>query len=112
MYNVPWAMKYHNDREKGLLRETFKSLLPEKIYNRKKAPFPKTHNPAYMQKVTDLMQNLLNNKSAPLFQILNRQHLNAESNTSWYGQLMARPQMLAYFLQINAWLEKYGIQVE
>ena len=111
MYNVPWGMKYHNENAKGLLREAFKSYLPEKIYNRKKAPFPKTHNPAYMQKITDLMQQLLNTKSAPLFEILNRQHLNAASEANWYGQLMARPQMLAYFLQINAWLEKYDINI-
>ncbi|MCL2364732.1 MAG: asparagine synthase (glutamine-hydrolyzing) [Defluviitaleaceae bacterium] len=111
MYNVPWVMKNHDNREKGLLRQAFKSLLPKKIVNRKKAPFPKTHNPAFTQKVTDLMQNLLNKPYAPLFQILNRQNLNAQSNTHWYGQLMARPQMLAYFLQINAWLEKYDIRV-
>lgn len=110
-YNIPWAMKHHNDREKGLLREAFKKYLPEKIINRKKSPFPKTHNPAYLQKVTDLMQALLNAPAAPLFEILNRQNLNAESPTPWYGQLMMRPQALAYFLQINAWLEKYNVDI-
>ena len=29
----------------------------------------------------------------------------------WYGQLMAGPQMLAYMLQINYWLEKYRIRI-
>lgn len=27
----------------------------------------------------------------------------------WFGQLMAGPQMLAYFLQVNAWMEDYGL---
>ena len=27
----------------------------------------------------------------------------------WYGQLMAAPQMLAYLLQINFWLETYSL---
>ena len=27
----------------------------------------------------------------------------------WFGQLMAGPQMLAYFLQVNDWMEMYGI---
>ena len=27
----------------------------------------------------------------------------------WYGQLMAGPQMIAYLLQVNYWLEKYQI---
>ena len=29
----------------------------------------------------------------------------------WYGQLMAGPQILAYLLQIDFWLEHYGVQV-
>ena len=27
----------------------------------------------------------------------------------WFGQLMAGPQMIAYFLQINYWMERCGI---
>ena len=27
----------------------------------------------------------------------------------WFGQLMAGPQMLAYFLRVNAWMEDYGL---
>ena len=27
----------------------------------------------------------------------------------WFGQLMAGPQMIAYFLQVNDWMERYGI---
>ena len=28
---------------------------------------------------------------------------------TWFGQLMAGPQMIAYFLQVNDWMERYGI---
>ena len=30
----------------------------------------------------------------------------------WYGQLMAGPQMLAYMLQVNYWLETYHIAIK
>ena len=30
----------------------------------------------------------------------------------WFGQLMAGPQMLAYMLQIDYWIEKFKIEVE
>ena len=30
----------------------------------------------------------------------------------WYGQLMAGPQMIAYLLQVNYWLEKYQITLD
>ena len=29
----------------------------------------------------------------------------------WYGQLMTTPQTIAYFVQINYWLEKYKISI-
>ena len=39
LWNVPWEYKFHNNKEKGLLRDAFKDLLPESIYNRKKRPY-------------------------------------------------------------------------
>lgn len=27
----------------------------------------------------------------------------------WFGQLMAGPQMIAYLLQVNEWMRRYGI---
>ena len=54
-------------------------------------------------------------KDAPLFALVDRNALQAllERDTSWpwYGQLMARPQKIAYFLQVNFWLEHYGINL-
>ena len=27
----------------------------------------------------------------------------------WFGQLMAGPQMIAYLLQVNAWMKRYQV---
>jgi len=113
LYNVPWHFKNHKDREKGLLRESLKGLLPESILWRKKNPFPKTHNPAYMNRVTDMLKVELMNSDSPIFQITPKEALESlfkeESNTPWYGQLMAVPQTIAYFLQINTWMKNYNV---
>jgi asparagine synthase (glutamine-hydrolysing) len=45
VFNVPWEFKTVGDREKGLLRLAVEPYLPEAIRNRKKSPYPKTHNP-------------------------------------------------------------------
>ena len=34
------------------------------------------------------------------------------ADTPWYGQLMAGPQMLAYLIQVNAWLHERNVAVE
>jgi asparagine synthase (glutamine-hydrolysing) len=34
-----------------------------------------------------------------------------ELGKPWYGQLMAGPQLLAYFIQLNYWMEQYHLSI-
>ncbi|MDR3264306.1 MAG: asparagine synthase (glutamine-hydrolyzing) [Clostridiales bacterium] len=111
LYTVPWEMKDYGGREKGLLREAAKGLLPEKVLWRKKSPYPKTHNPAYLAAVSKRLTRVINDKNQPLLGIVKKDALesllkNADT-VPWYGQLMTAPQTIAYFLQINYWLTKH-----
>lgn len=111
LYTVPWEFKDYKHYEKGLLREAVKGLLPEEILWRKKSPYPKTHNPAYLAAVRRELQKVLDNTRAPLFQIVKKSALQdlmtQDVQQPWYGQLMTTPQTIAYFVQVNYWLEKY-----
>ena len=53
---------------------------------------------------------------SPLFALVDREALkmvlDSQSPWPWYGQLMARPQKIAYFLQIDFWLRHYGIELQ
>ena len=116
LYTVPWEYKDYKHYEKGLLREAVKDLLPEEILWRKKSPYPKTHNPAYLAAVRIELQKVLDTKNAPLFNVVKRdavqQLMTADVREPWYGQLMTTPQTIAYFVQMNYWLEKYNIQIK
>jgi len=116
MYNVPWHFKNHDEREKGLLREAFKHVLPEKIVARKKSPFPKTHNPGYTMRMQDMLKEVINGTDAPLLQIVSKDALEKlltnSDTTNWYGQLMSHPQTIAYFLQINSWMTTNNVKTE
>ncbi|MDR0805031.1 MAG: asparagine synthase (glutamine-hydrolyzing) [Oscillospiraceae bacterium] len=110
-YNIPWEYKYHNSREKGLVRAAMKGLLPENILWRKKSPYPKTHNPAYMSRVMSDFGNLLY-KPNRLTEIFSEKALkdllNSEGksfNKNWYGQLMTAPQLFAYLIQFERFLQ-------
>ena len=37
-YNMPWAFKALDGREKGVVRKAFEAMLPEEIVWRKKSP--------------------------------------------------------------------------
>lgn len=115
-YNIPWDMKDYQGYEKGLLRESVKDLLPEKVLWRKKSPYPKTHNPLYLKLVSDMLKDIISNPNSPILVYIKREILekllsNDEmfAKNNWYGQLMSRPQTIAYFLQFNYWLEKFRI---
>ncbi len=116
LYSVPWEYKEYDNREKGLLREAFKDYLPKEIMHRKKSPYPKTHNPDYLALVREELKKVLENKNAPIFAFVKKNKLEElltnEIPQNFYGQLMTTPQTIAYFLQINYWLEKYNIKID
>ncbi len=116
-YNMPWEFKSYQGREKGIVREAMRGILPEKILWRKKSPYPKTHNPQYMRLVKNGIEGLLSDKSAMLTQLVNRRAIEeiAENPQGlarpWYGQLMGGPQVLAYLLQVDFWLRHYKVEI-
>ena len=62
LWNLPWEYKFHNNTEKGILRDAYKDLLPKEIVTRKKNPYPKTHNPKYTKIIIKLLKKRLKNK--------------------------------------------------
>lgn len=115
LYSVPWAYKELRGYEKGLLREAMQGWLPEGILWRKKSPYPKTHDPAYLRLVSARLRDVLAQPGAPLLDIVRRDALEAlladDKAQPWYGQLMTTPQTIAYMLQLNYWLEKYRVEL-
>lgn len=115
LYGVPWEFKDWQGREKGLLRSAMEGILPEEVLWRKKSPYPKTFDPRYEMLVRQKMEDLLQKKDAPLFELVStdaiKGMLEEEQTWPWYGQLMRRPQTIAYLLQINMWLTHYKIDI-
>lgn len=118
MYNVPWEIKALNNREKGLLRYIMKDKLPQEIVERKKSPYPKTHNPNYLKTVKNMLSEIMKNKNAPINNLLNREYIleilesdGKAFSRPWFGQLMTGPQLMAYLCQVNIWLEKYQPEI-
>ena len=117
VWNVPWEMKCRNGVVKGLLRHAGEGKLPREVLWRKKSPYPKTYHPQYEAMLGEQLKEVLANPNAPVRQFLDRKKVQQfldspkDYGKPWYGQLMAGPQMLAYMLQVNYWMEKYGVEV-
>ncbi len=119
VWNVPWEMKNYQGREKGLLRQAMTGLLPRDVLWRKKSPYPKTHNPSFVEEVRRLTLSILDDPLSPLLPLINPKtvrdlawSINRDTNIPWFGQLMNAAQLLAYLVQIDFWLQKYRITLE
>lgn len=117
VFNVPWSMKYQNGVEKTLLRDACADLLPAELLHRKKSPYPKTYHPGYEKLLTDHMRRIISDPNAPVYPLIDPKKAEAflaapkELGRPWFGQLMAGPQLMAYFIQLNDWMGKYHLSV-
>lgn len=116
-YNLPWSIKALNGREKGIVRAAFRGLLPDSIIDRKKSPYPKTHNPLYFNLCAMRVRQILDDKTSPLYEILDRSGVESiiekpeQISSPWYGQLMKAPQILAYIIQLDYWFRKNNVNI-
>ncbi|MGM9589530.1 MAG: asparagine synthase (glutamine-hydrolyzing) [Faecousia sp.] len=115
LYTVPWMYKDLGGQEKGLLRQAVEDLLPRQVVHRKKSPYPKTHDPRYESLVAGRLEQVLAQKDNALFSLINREAiqscLDGASSWPWYGQLMRRPQIMAWLLQLEFWLRNYQVDI-
>ena len=119
VWNIPWSMKNYKGREKGLLRYAVKDILPQEIVERKKSPYPKTHNPNYLAAIKSKLSNVINDSNSPILDLIDKDIVLEIINTNgksfgrpWFGQLMTGPQLMAYLYQVNLWLENYKIKID
>lgn len=118
VYNVPWEYKCKDGVVKSLLRDSGARFLPKSVMERKKSPYPKTYNPEYDALLKNALYKILEDKERPLNKIIDvttvRNLLSQpmQYQRPWFGQLMALPQLYAYLIQTNYWLEEYKVKVE
>lgn len=114
LFNVPWHMKNHDGYEKGLLRYAMRDYLPDEVLWRKKSPYPKTHNPAYRNAVSALLEEIIEDETSPIHTFIKKEELKrliqSDKSQPWYGQLMTTPQTIAYFVQFDYWLRKFNVK--
>jgi len=115
VFNIPWRMKFHNEREKGLLRLAMEGLLPEDILWRKKSPFPKTYHVEYEKLVYGMLQREISEKGTLFTEIIDKNFalnvLEKDIERPFFGQLMKGPQLAAYLVQLSLWLKEYNVDI-
>jgi asparagine synthase (glutamine-hydrolysing) len=118
LFSVPYEMKTKDGEVKHLLREFAKGLLPEDVRTRQKSPYPKTYDPGYEALLAKALLAVVSDPGSPILAFADPKKIAAfcqnpkDYGSPWYGQLMAGPQLMAYYLQINYWLEHYHVEID
>lgn len=117
VFNAPWEYKARNGVPKALLREAARGLLPDDVLDRRKSPYPKTHNPGYEAILKQRLRTVLQQSDSPLHDLIADDVIRGLLSESfdygkpWFGQLMAGPQLLAYLLQIDEWIRTTPVEI-
>lgn len=115
VYNVPWSLKFEDNTEKALLRNAMSAWLPDKILHRKKSPYPKTHSPEYEALTHSMLTERMNCSHSALHNLLDREKTEGfmhSDDETWFGQLMSKPQLMAWLVQLDIWFEKYNVDLK
>ena len=117
VWNIPWEMKSRGGARKQVLRDAARGLLPEDVRNRPKSPYPKTHNPLFERLAREQLLSILDDENAPIHAVVDegvlRKGLLKDAGSygqAWFGQLMAGPQMIAWLIQLNGWMERFHVE--
>lgn len=118
VFNIPWELKMAGGREKGILRKALEGYLPYEVLYRKKSPYPKTHNPGYLNAVRARLLERLDDPTSPLLPLIDANKVrelarqaDPHSHLPWFGQLMSAPQLFAYLIQFDFWLRRYNVSI-
>ncbi|RJL35876.1 asparagine synthase (glutamine-hydrolyzing) [Bailinhaonella thermotolerans] len=113
VFNVPWAMKAADGREKSLLRAAVADLLPPSILQRVKTPYPAIQDPAYERALRAELAEVLADGDAPVRPLLDLGRARVA---------LARPPRAASLpydrgglemaLWLNRWLAEYDVTLD
>ncbi len=113
VFNVPWAMKSHDGREKSLLRSATADLLPDSIVQRVKSPYPATQDPGYEQALRAELEEVLSNRNAPVLPLVNEAGIRKALSRP-VGEVSRSYDRgsLEMVLWLNRWLSNYAVSLD
>ena len=104
-------MKRYNNRERGLLREALRGIIPHDILDRRKNPFPLPLDLSYEEKLKNILTERVLDPGSPIKNLLNTKTLESmmkQENPSG-RHYTARAQLYGWIIQLDYFLRANGI---
>lgn len=115
MWNVPWDMKFAGNIEKGLLRDALSHVLPEDVVRRRKTSYPGYYNPAYLNAVRTMVEEVVNDANSPIRGLFDQGKVRellkqADVVEDSLHRFMLKGQMES-IVQVDRWMREYKISI-
>jgi asparagine synthase (glutamine-hydrolysing) len=107
VYNAPWSLKSFDGREKSLLREATRHVLPQSVADRVKSPYPSTQDPQYAAALQQQAKELLLSPDNPVFALVERSWLQTTVELDPATMPPTTRTNLDRVLDFDAWFDLY-----
>ncbi|MEU6079076.1 asparagine synthase (glutamine-hydrolyzing) [Streptomyces sp. NPDC047108] len=113
-YDIPWEMKTYDGREKSLLRAAARDLLPEKVLDRPKAPFPVSQDATYTKALHQELAEVLADPASPVLAMIDLDAARAVVSQDGGADVQdwLHRMNIEMVLQVNSWLLDLGDDLE
>lgn len=111
VHNTPWPIKNFDGREKCLLRDTVRDVLPKSVINRLKSPYPSVQNSRYTADIQRQAKELLGRRGHGVFELVDHRWL--ADVTSWEPSAVDKLTRLGLerTLSLAVWFDLYNPDV-
>ncbi len=104
-YNIPWPLHVFDGREKSILREATRDVVPDVVRRRTKSPYPMTQDVRYVEALQRQARDVLSERDAAVFTLVDRDAATRAATTSCDAP--GRRLLLEKLLDLYVWLDLY-----
>ncbi|MEP9394351.1 asparagine synthase (glutamine-hydrolyzing) [Gordonia sp. VNK1] len=108
VYNTPWAFKTFDGREKSLLREATRHVLPQSVIDRTKSPYPSTQDVKYAESLQQQLADVAADRDHPVFSLVDHDWVGSAVDADAATLTGATRTQLDRTLDLFHWIDMYS----
>lgn len=107
VFNIPWALKSFDGREKSVLRSAMNDCLPRSILKRVKSGYPHNPDPSYGHEIDQQINDILSECHAKVFDVVSWRWLKELIDSGAAEDSFDRMTKFEYVIDLYHWCEIY-----
>lgn len=107
LYNIPWSLKTFDGREKSLLRDATRRVLPSSVVQRQKSAYPSTPAPGYDSALQQQLKEVITDHNSGIFALVDRKLVAEALRANSIGTIRTLRCSMEWVLDLYHWFDIY-----